>query len=136
MRRLRGTAIAGALAVMTAMGTAPAIAGAATAGWAVQPSPTPAGALTAELSAVACGSARNCWAVGDYATTTSNDFTLAEHWNGSGWSIVTTPDVKGAAENLLSGVSCAGPNWCSAVGFSVSNTQGGLAVRVLAEAWR
>ena len=61
--------------------------------WLIVRSPSPAGAALAELSSVACPSASECWAVGEQAKTQSATAsrTLAERWNGTGWSIVPTP---------------------------------------------
>jgi hypothetical protein len=42
----------------------------------------------------------NAWAVGKGR----NGAALAEHWNGSSWSVVASPNV-GGSDNLLNGVS-------------------------------
>jgi hypothetical protein len=36
------------------------------------------------------------WAVGSIGNTANNVVTLAEHFNGSSWSVVSTPLVKGS----------------------------------------
>jgi hypothetical protein len=61
--------------------------------WVRLKSPNPAGAGSAELRGVFCLSTAACWAVGssDKQAFTSPASTLAEHWNGTRWSIVTTP---------------------------------------------
>jgi hypothetical protein len=61
--------------------------------WVKVKSPNPAGAKAAELRAVFCLSLAACWAVGGSTKqqATSPDSTLAEHWNGTRWSIVPTP---------------------------------------------
>jgi hypothetical protein len=60
--------------------------------WVKVKSPNPAAAKSAGLRAVSCLSPRACWAVGTSAKQdTGPDSTLAEHWNGSRWSIVLTP---------------------------------------------
>ena len=64
-----------------------------------------------------------------------NDFpganvTLAEQWNGSDWSIVTTPNPSPSVDNL-SAVACTGASDCWAVGFASA----GLLVNTLAEHW-
>ena len=44
--------------------------------------------------------------------------TLTELWNGSGWSVTSSPDTaQGDQDNLL-GVSCLGAGLCDAVGYS------------------
>jgi hypothetical protein len=67
----------------------------------------------------ACSSARNCWAVGTYENTAQADVNQALHWNGSDWSLVTTPDPAGlgkSAVNVLISVSCTSAATCWAVG--------------------
>ena len=62
--------------------------------WAVLtvPDPAPAGDL-AELNSVSCTSATTCMAVGDYIDQAgTSDTTLAEQWNGTTWTVVTTPE--------------------------------------------
>jgi len=61
--------------------------------WARVKSPNPAGAKSAALRTVFCLSQAACWAVGASTKqgSTSPDSTLAEHWNGTRWSIVPTP---------------------------------------------
>src|SRR5438477_131674 len=76
------------------------------AGWVIQPSPNPDGASGSVLSAVACVSDGTCMAVGDFAANGRGLLPLAERWDGSIWTILTTP---GASESLLQGVSCPDP---------------------------
>ena len=83
------------------------------------------------LFGVACASGSNCWAVGSAANTGTVSQTLAEHWNGTAWSIVTTPNT-GSSINDLSAVDCATNSSCWAVGFS-SNDLG--VNQTLAEHW-
>jgi hypothetical protein len=47
----------------------------------------------AEFYGVACASASSCEAVGSwtYQSTPSDGRPLAEHWNGSKWTLTTTP---------------------------------------------
>ena len=86
-------------------------------GWAVQPAlPEPAGANVIGLEAVSCASAANCTAVGVVA---SKDFTdqqpLAEHWDGTSWSIEAMPLLNGSSQPELFSVSCTGST-CMATG--------------------
>lgn len=64
------------------------------------PGGTSAGGLTPpkpgrELVAVAAGGPGDVWAAGEqrYRPNTTVDHTLVEHWDGSGWIVVDTPDV-------------------------------------------
>ena len=85
--------------------------------WSVVASPSPASNDT--LSGVAARSAGDVWAVGtrqDRSGAIPIDRTLTEHWNGSAWSVVASPNV-GGNDNLLNGVSATtGDVW--AVGSS------------------
>lgn len=98
--------------------------------WSITPVPSPAGTQAASLAAVSCAAADNCVAVGTSFNGTDN-VTLAEAWNGSHWSITSTPNVEGAQNSFLSSVSCPAAGHCTAVGYyaiaAVTNT--------LAETW-
>jgi hypothetical protein len=71
------------------------------------------------LSAVSCTSAASCTAVGHYQSSNVSNFgaqqTLAEVWDGTTWSLWTTPNPS-AAHDLLLGVSCGASQMCTAVG--------------------
>jgi hypothetical protein len=64
---------------------------------------------------VACNSTSDCWAVGfsliqDYAG-------LIEHWNGTGWALVSTPPLSDpTARSIFYDVTCTGVSDCTAVG--------------------
>ncbi len=73
------------------------------------------------LTGVSCSSPTSCVAVGYEYTTSSLPQTLIESWDGTSWTIATSPD-RGSADNLLSGVSCSDPTDCVAVGSSYSST--------------
>ena len=69
------------------------------------------------LTAVSCASATSCFAVGSsIASQTTPSTTLVEHWNGTGFSIVASPNPAGSTRNVLSGISCASAASCVAVG--------------------
>jgi hypothetical protein len=66
-----------------------------------------------------CSAARNCWAVGSYADSDGAAVNQALHWNGSTWSLVTTPDPAGtgkSAVSVLLAVQCTSAASCWAVG--------------------
>lgn len=92
---------------------APAVA----ATWTQQPVPPVAGASATELLAVSCGAASDCVAVGD-KTIFGHTRALAEHWNGTAWSVTASPAVPGAHNAGLLSVSCRTATWCMAVGFA------------------
>jgi hypothetical protein len=101
----------------------------------VQPTPSPASPPAfSVLSGVSCPAATVCTAVGNYTTTALNGFTLAEHWDGTDWSIQRTPNRHGATGvtvDRLAGVSCPAATACTAVGSYQSGDQ----TFPLAERW-
>ena len=93
--------------------------------WAIVGSPnanTITGALENVLSGVTCVSASECWAVG-YAYTGDTVEgvsagvyqTLIERWDGSSWTIVSSPTAAGSS--LLNAVKCVAASDCWAVGY-------------------
>jgi hypothetical protein len=85
--------------------------------WTVQQMPTFAGGVAPVLEGISCTSSRACTAVG---SSESDGMTtaLVERWDGTSWTIQTTPDVPGQSESTLNGVSCAPSSTCVAVGYS------------------
>src|SRR5207244_1717372 len=63
--------------------------------WSIVPSPNPTNATFSVLNGVSCPTTTSCDAVGSYFDGSTNN-TLVEHWNGTSWSIVTTPGPAGA----------------------------------------
>ncbi len=87
--------------------------------WGQQSVPTPTSATDAYLSEVSCTSATACTAVGtSYDQQTGVDSPLAERWDGTAWTIQTTPQPTSPADSYLSGVSCTSATSCTAVGYS------------------
>ena len=71
-----------------------------------------------ELSDVAFVSAGELWAVGTVGAALQANRTLVERFDGSGWSVVSSPD-QGSGDNGLNGVSMiSGAGW--AVGYARS----------------
>jgi len=100
--------------------------------WSTQATPDPSGATSSDLLGVACTSASACVAVGWYRSSAGLPSTLAEVWNGTSWSIQTTPNPAGATGSGLFAVSCTSTSGCAAVG-SYTNSAG--VELSLAEAW-
>jgi DNA-binding beta-propeller fold protein YncE len=101
--------------------------------WSTQSVPIPAGAKWSNLSGVTCKASNDCIAVGYSETESETHTTLAERWNGTSWSVMSTPNVGGIAASELYSVSCASASDCWATGRS-SNLTGGM-VAALAEHW-
>jgi hypothetical protein len=126
--RRAGVVTAAAVVAVAPLGIAPAGASASTCvSWTgVQP-PNP-GTSFNELAGVAVLSSCNAWAVGDYFTGPTRQ-TLIEHWNGSSWKQVASPNP--ASFNALHGVAATSPTNVWAVG-SYNN---GTADQTLIEHW-
>ena len=97
-----------------------------TTGWAVVSSLNEPGANSILLGASAV-SASDLWSVGwsnTGGTPTPPDTTLAEHWNGSAWALVNTPNPQGGSgapgttSNDLNGVAAFDASNVWAVGMS------------------
>jgi hypothetical protein len=105
--------------------------------WAVVTSPNAGPAQSNTLQSVECSTASDCWAVGDYVgpatQRTQTDYGLAEHWDGSAWSIVAGPSLKAKQSNDLYSVTCTSSTNCWAVG-SISSSSSSPE-QALAEYW-
>lgn len=126
-------ALAGALtaAVMSAAATAPSYADepstAVACAWKVVAAPSP-GIGSVALRGLDALGPRNIWAVG---SKTAQGATLAEHWNGSRWSVVSTPNKSGFTQ--LEDVTAISSDNVWAVGFYVPS--GGSHPKTLIEHW-
>jgi len=86
--------------------------------WTIQPTPRPSGSTSSALSGVSCTTTASCTAVGGAIESPNTRLTLAEHWNGSTWTIQPTPTPSGPIDDStgLHAVSCTSVNRCTAVG--------------------
>lgn len=90
--------------------------------WSKVTSPNGDAAAGNVLAGVAAISSNDVWAVGAYNRSGSYsgdgiDFTLAEHWNGSSWSKVSSPNVNaGSSFNTLNAVAAVSSSDVWAVG--------------------
>lgn len=83
--------------------------------WTIQTTTNP-GAESNYLYGASCTSASACTAVGYKQLSSGRIVTLAERWNGTSWATQTTPNPTGGS-TVFSGVSCASPSACTAVGY-------------------
>ncbi len=88
----------------------------AATGWAIVASPKQTSTENYTLSSIACPATNMCWAVGNYDTSSTDDVALVEEYNGSAWSIVSTPTVSSTSA-VLTGVACVSTSFCLAVGY-------------------
>jgi hypothetical protein len=104
--------------------------------WTMQTTATPSGSVDGCMSGVSCTSATECTAVGYYLDQTAAGFnyvTLAERWDGSTWTVQTTPnppDPDGGGISL-NAVSCTSATACTAVGSEPFGNH----VELVAEVW-
>lgn len=90
--------------------------------WSIVNSPNSSATDSDKLYAVACSSASNCWAVGSIDNGTVKQ-TLIQHWDGTSWAIVTSPNTSSSEYNELEGLTCNSASDCWAVGYhTVGNT--------------
>ena len=92
--------------------------------WSIVPSANPSNASGVELQGITAFANNDIWAVGNYINdSTYQTVTLTEHWDGSAWSIVSSPNggVAGST-NLLTGVAGVSTNDLWAVGYNQHHT--------------
>jgi hypothetical protein len=101
--------------------------------WSLQTPAEPEGALESKLLDVSCTkSPTRCTAVGSWKNSKGEQFTLAYRFNGSTWTMQSTPNPSGSTENVLQDVSCATETSCTAAG-SQEGAEG--ETQTLAEKW-
>jgi hypothetical protein len=83
--------------------------------WTIVASPTTTDGDHPTLFGVSCASASDCWAVGTYTNRIISIIaTLIVHYNGSNWTIISSPSP--GSSNRLQSVKCVNANNCWAVG--------------------
>jgi len=100
--------------------------------WKIVPSPNP-GSGNNLLSSIAALAATDAWAVGEYQPGLSGpNHTLIEHWDGTMWSVIPSPNPAGKA-NLFFSVTAITAVDAWAAGLSQDPTTGIL--QTLIEQW-
>ena len=84
--------------------------------WSRVASPNAGTGIDNELNSVSCVSASSCVAVGIHDNEINSD-TLAMVWDGSVWTLVSSPNIPDADNNQLLSVSCVSATSCMAVGW-------------------
>jgi len=95
--------------------------------WTIQPTPNEPDSGASYLFAVSCSSSSSCTAVGEQHPPDGTTAGLAEHWDGTTWSIQSVPTPAGDQFVSMTGVSCPTASFCMATAFSDSGA--------LAEQW-
>lgn len=109
--------------------------------WQVVPPPLPSGS-DPSLSSVSCPTSDFCMAAGEYIVSVGNgqakSIGLYETWNGTNWSIVSSPQTPGyLGGGEIQAVSCTSSSFCMAVGqYDVYASDGSrLGEKTLTEEW-
>jgi hypothetical protein len=100
--------------------------------WTVQSTARLSNAADAAFGSISCTSRRDCVAVGTVTDNTGFVSPLAEHWNGSTWSVQPSAADSNSAGSFLTSVSCTTRTTCTAAGGYVDNAG---AVKTLVERW-
>ncbi len=104
--------------------------------WSLQTLPEPVGATQSTLLDVSCTPTPNaCTAVGGWKNGSEGNkqFTLAYRFNGSSWTLQSTPSPSTSIASVFQDVSCKTATSCAAVGSWVSSSGGSN--QTLAEDW-
>ena len=102
--------------------------------WSLTPASSPTGAAVALLNGISCSNSTSCLGVGSWSDGTIQ-YTLAESWNGTAWSVWTTPNPTGATQSELNSVACVAVDQCKAVGDSEVGTIGTIGESFSASGW-
>ena len=95
--------------------------------WSIVPAPNgstdPNAKTASQLVSVAAVSSNNVWAVGwtdTFLNFNSFQGTLIEHWDGSQWTAIPSPNVDGSSQNALTGIAVIDANDIWAVGYTLT----------------
>jgi len=103
--------------------------------WSIVSSPTIG--FYSSLLGITAISASNIWAVGTYTDNSSgNQSTLTEHWDGNGWSVVSSPNPPNSqypVHNFLAGATALSSKNVWVVGWVTD--PGNTSLQTLTEHW-
>ena len=95
--------------------------------WSIVPAPNgstnPNGKTASQLVSVATVSSNNVWAVGWTSTSVNFSYfmgTLIEHWDGSQWTVIASPNVDGSSQNAVTGIAVIDANDIWVVGYTLT----------------
>jgi hypothetical protein len=91
-------------------------------GWTTLALAQPVDSGSFSIGGLSCISATSYYAVGRHSPVGGGPQTLVEHWNGSAWSIIPSPNPPGATASWFNDVSCSSETSCVAVGGSAGAT--------------
>ncbi len=106
--------------------------------WSVVPSPSP-GSASNNLQGIEAVSANNIWTVGGFSNTPAPPFqelqTLIEHWDGSSWSVVPSPNPGSSGNQLNAIATVSASNIWAVGGFSNTPPPFAQELQTLIEHW-
>jgi hypothetical protein len=103
--------------------------------WTVVPSPN-GSTTTSHLLGVDTVGANDIWAVGDFSAPAPTYVqTLIEHWDGSSWTLIPSPNVSGSSQNTLTSVAVVSANDIWAVGYSLQSNWKSLTMHWDGSSW-
>ena len=104
------------------------------AAWQIIASPNGSGQVN-ELHSVSALAENDVWAAGvSYNTERTLGSTLIEHWNGSRWSVVPSPNPSSSV-NMINAVAAVSANDVWAVGTAPTPTDTVFLVQMLDRKW-
>jgi hypothetical protein len=104
------------------------------AGWQIITSPNGSRQVN-ELHSVSALAENDVWAAGvSYDTERTLGSTLIEHWNGSQWSVVPSPNPSSTL-NILYGVAAVATNDVWAVGYAATASSGAVIMHWNGSVW-
>src|SRR5689334_20790485 len=102
--------------------------------WQIIASPNGSGQVN-ELHSVSAFAENDVWAAGvSYNTERTTGSTLIEHWNGSRWSVVPSPNPSSSV-NMINAVAAVSANDVWAVGTAPTSTNTVLILHWNGVAW-
>jgi hypothetical protein len=85
--------------------------------------PKPSRARNSELGGLACFSASNCMAVGNYTSASGHVLAFAVRWHDGRPKLLTAPGIHGQRLVLYQAISCPTATRCVAAGLTEDNTR-------------
>jgi hypothetical protein len=92
------------------------------ASWSIRATPEPSGTQNGMLEGVSCTSSSACTAVGYAENGAGAVAGFAERWNGTQWTLQSTPAPAGAKATYPTAVSCTSSTRCTLVGSYVNGS--------------
>ena len=105
--------------------------------WTIVPSPNPPSSAS-YLGTVAAVATNDVWVAGHYLDNSGIYRTLVEHWDGTSWVIVSSPNA-GSGDNALNGIAASASGDMFAAGYHYPNGTSdyqGLIEHYDGEQWR